>query len=98
MYTREKLILKSRDSCITAHHFRRHFFGGANPAVPVNDNTQSIFPPDVHAVMDHGKRDVSRFPIATGVYYKKDYSEGRRYFTLQEYSSPDFLHGRKVKV
>ena len=27
-YTREKLILKSRDSCITAHHFRRHFFGG----------------------------------------------------------------------
>ena len=27
-------------------------------------------------MMDHGKRDVSRFPIATGVYYKKDYSEG----------------------
>ena len=52
------------------------FLWWANPAVPVNDNTQSIFPPDVHAVMDHGKRDVSRFPIATGVYYKKDYSEG----------------------
>lgn len=52
------------------------FLWWANPAVPVNDHTQSIFPPDVHAVMDHGKRDVSRFPIATGVYYKKDYSEG----------------------
>ncbi len=52
------------------------FLWWANPAVSVNDNTQSIFPPDVHAVMDHGKRDVSRFPIATGVYYKKDYSEG----------------------
>lgn len=52
------------------------FLWWANPAVPVNDDTQSIFPPDVHAVMDHGKRDVSRFPIATGVYYKKDYSEG----------------------
>lgn len=26
--------------------------------------------------MDHGKRDVSRFPIATGIYYKHDYSEG----------------------
>lgn len=52
------------------------FLWWANPAVPVNDNTQSVFPPDVHAVMDHGKRDVSRFPIATGVYYKKDYSEG----------------------
>lgn len=52
------------------------FLWWANPAVPVNDHTQSVFPPDVHAVMDHGKRDVSRFPIATGVYYKKDYSEG----------------------
>lgn len=52
------------------------FLWWANPAVPVNDHTQSIFPPDVHAVMDHGKRDVSRFPIATGVYYKKDYSDG----------------------
>lgn len=52
------------------------FLWWANPAVAVNDRTQSIFPPDVHAVMDHGKRDVSRFPIATGVYYKHDYSEG----------------------
>lgn len=51
------------------------FLWWANPAVSVNDNTQSVFPPDVHAVMDHGKRDVSRFPIATGVYYKHDYSE-----------------------
>lgn len=52
------------------------FLWWANPAVPVNDDTQSVFPPDVHAVMDHGKRDVSRFPIATGVYYKQDYSAG----------------------
>ncbi len=52
------------------------FLWWANPAVSVNDNTQSIFPPDVHSVYDHGKRDVSRFPIATGVYYKHDYSEG----------------------
>ena len=52
------------------------FLWWANPAVPVNDHTKSIFPPDVHAVMDHGKRDVSRFPIATGVYYKHDYSAG----------------------
>lgn len=56
--------------------FPQTFLWWANPAVAVNDDTQSIFPPDVHAVMDHGKRDVSRFPIATGVYYKKDYSEG----------------------
>ncbi len=52
------------------------FLWWANPAVAVNDFTQSVFPPDVHNVMDHGKRDVSRFPIASGVYYKHDYSEG----------------------
>ncbi|NLC06256.1 MAG: DUF5107 domain-containing protein, partial [Erysipelothrix sp.] len=52
------------------------FLWWANPAVPANDHTQSIFPPDVHSVYDHGKRDVSRFPIATGEYYKYDYSEG----------------------
>lgn len=52
------------------------FLWWANPAVAVNAQTQSIFPPDVTAVMDHGKRDVSKFPIATGVYYKHDYSAG----------------------
>ncbi|GGG62627.1 tetratricopeptide repeat protein [Paenibacillus radicis (ex Gao et al. 2016)] len=52
------------------------FLWWANPAVAVNDDTQSVFPPDVTAVFDHGKRDVSRFPIATGTYYKMDYSEG----------------------
>ena len=52
------------------------FLWWANPAVHVNDDYQSIFPPDVHAVFDHGKRDVSEFPIATGTYYKVDYSPG----------------------
>lgn len=52
------------------------FLWWANPAVPVNDHTYSVFPPDVNAVMDHGKRAVSTFPIATGEYYKYDYSAG----------------------
>lgn len=52
------------------------FLWWANPAVPVNDHTYSVFPPDVNAVMDHGKRAVSTFPIATGEYYKCDYSAG----------------------
>lgn len=52
------------------------FLWWANPAVPVNEHTYSVFPPDVHAVMDHGKRAVSTFPVATGEYYKYDYSEG----------------------
>ncbi|HKV57124.1 MAG TPA: DUF5107 domain-containing protein [Ktedonobacteraceae bacterium] len=52
------------------------FLWWANPAVFAGDATQSVFPPDVHAVFDHGRRDVSRFPIATGTYYKTDYSAG----------------------
>ena len=52
------------------------FLWWANPAVAVNEHYQSVFPPDVNAVFDHGKRAVSTFPIATGVYYNMDYSAG----------------------
>lgn len=52
------------------------FLWWANPAVAVNDYYQSVFPPDINAVFDHGKRAVSSFPIATGTYYKMDYSAG----------------------
>ena len=52
------------------------FLWWANPAVEVDDAYQSVFPPDVNAVFDHGKRAVSSFPIATGTYYKMDYSAG----------------------
>ncbi|NDV57855.1 DUF5107 domain-containing protein [Bacteroides sp. 519] len=56
--------------------FPQTFLWWANPAVVVNDGYHSVFPPDVHAVFDHGKRAVSNFPIATGEYYKQDYSAG----------------------
>ena len=79
------------------------FLWWANPAVSVNDNTQSVFPPDVHSVYDHGKRAVSRFPIATGIYYKHDYSAGvdiSRYKNIPvptsymaEHSDFDFVGG-----
>jgi tetratricopeptide (TPR) repeat protein len=52
------------------------FLWWSNPALKVNDHYQSVFPPDVHAVFDHGRRDVSSFPIAKGTYYKVDYSPG----------------------
>lgn len=52
------------------------FLWWANPAVSVNDHYRSVFPPDINAVFDHGKRAVSSFPIATGTYYKMDYSAG----------------------
>lgn len=52
------------------------FLWWANPAVAVNEHYRSVFPPDINAVFDHGKRAVSSFPIATGTYYKMDYSSG----------------------
>ncbi len=52
------------------------FLWWANPAVSVNEHYRSVFPPDINAVFDHGKRAVSSFPIATGTYYKMDYSAG----------------------
>lgn len=56
--------------------FPQTFLWWANPAVVVNKDYYSVFPPDVNAVFDHGKRAVSSFPIATGSYYKWDYSAG----------------------
>jgi tetratricopeptide (TPR) repeat protein len=56
--------------------FPQTFLWWANPAVKVSEHYQSVFPPDVYAVFDHGKRDVSDFPIATGTYYKVDYAPG----------------------
>lgn len=52
------------------------FLWWANPAYKVNDDTATVMPLDVTAVMDHGKRAVSTYPIATGEYYKMDYSAG----------------------
>ena len=71
-----KLISKLRPNCSIDTHLPQTFLWWANPAVKVNDHYQSVFPPDVNAVFDHGKRDVSTFPIAKGTYYKVDYSPG----------------------
>ncbi|OLS42190.1 DUF5107 domain-containing protein [Bacillus sp. MRMR6] len=71
-----KAYLEVKSQVYNRTPFPQTFLWWANPAVAVNEHTQSVFPPDVHAVFDHGKRDVSKFPIATGTYYKMDYSEG----------------------
>ncbi|MGN6178697.1 MAG: DUF5107 domain-containing protein [Mucilaginibacter sp.] len=72
----EKAYLEIRAQLYNRTNLPQTFLWWANPAVSVNDDYQSVFPPDVNAVFDHGKRDVSTFPIATGVYYKVDYSPG----------------------
>ena len=71
-----KSYIEIRGQLYNPTNLPQTFLWWANPAVPVNDHTYSVFPPDVNAVMDHGKRAVSTFPIATGEYYKADYSAG----------------------
>ena len=71
-----KAYIEIRGRLFNPTDFPQTFLWWANPAVHVNDSTFSVFPPDVNAVMDHGKRAVSTFPIATGEYYKADYSAG----------------------
>ncbi len=71
-----KAYLEVRGRLYNRTPFPQTFLWWANPAVKVNDQYQSVFPPDVHAVFDHGKRDVSSFPIATGTYYKVNYAPG----------------------
>ncbi len=72
----DKAYIEIKGQLYNRTNLPQTFLWWANPAVAVNDNTQSVFPPDVCAVFDHGKRDVSTFPIATGVYYKHDYGAG----------------------
>ncbi|MBQ9198520.1 MAG: DUF5107 domain-containing protein [Clostridia bacterium] len=72
----DKAYIEIKGQLYNRTNLPQTFLWWANPAVAVNDNTQSVFPPDVSAVYDHGKRDVSKFPIATGVYYKHDYGAG----------------------
>ncbi len=71
-----KAYIEIRGKLYNRTPFPQTFLWWANPAVKVNDHYQSVFPPDVYAVFDHGKRDVSSFPVANGVYYKVDYSPG----------------------
>ena len=72
----DKSYLEIKGQLYNRTNLAQTFLWWANPAVSANEHTRSIFPPDVHAVYDHGKRDVSTFPIATGTYYKVDYSAG----------------------
>jgi hypothetical protein len=56
-----KAYLEIRGRLQNRSALRRLFCGG--PILQLcGDEYQSVFPPDVHAVFDHGKRDVSSFP------------------------------------
>lgn len=72
----ERAVLEVKVRLYNRTEVPQTFLWWANPAVAANEHYQSVFPPDVHAVMDHGKRAVSSFPIAKGTYYKVNYAPG----------------------
>ena len=69
----KKALLEIKSRVYNGNATPRSFLWWSNPAVKGGDQHQSIFPPDVTAVFDHGKRAVIDFPIAHGQYYKVDY-------------------------
>ena len=47
---------------------RHSFLWWENAAVPVNENYRLIFPPDVNYVQFHYRKNVTGYPVASGVY------------------------------
>ncbi|MDP9160613.1 MAG: DUF5107 domain-containing protein [Acidobacteriota bacterium] len=67
------------EACVQIYNrtpFRQTFLWWANAGIPVHDQYQAFFPPDVTYVADHAKRAVTDFPIAHDFYYGVDYSRG----------------------
>lgn len=69
----DKALLQIKSKVYNGNDTPRTFLWWSNPAVKGGDGHQSVFPPDVTAVFDHGKRAVIDFPIAHGTYYKVAY-------------------------
>ncbi len=62
--------------------------GGRIPPCTVDRSHQSIFPPDVTAVMDHGKRDVSSVPDRHGRVLQGRLLSGDRHQSLRNIPVP----------
>ncbi len=58
--------------------FVQTFLWWTNIATRVHEAYQSFLPPDVHAVADHARRSMSRYPLADGCYYGVDYGARAR--------------------
>ena len=56
---------------------RHSFLWWENAAVPVNESYELFFPPDVHFVQFHYRKNVTSFPIAKGVYNGIRMGEGK---------------------
>lgn len=70
---KDKALLQIKSRVFNTTDTPKSFLWWSNPAVKGGKGHQSVFPPDVTAVFDHGKRAVIDFPIAHGEYYKVKY-------------------------
>ncbi len=82
---------------------RHSFLWWENAAVPVNEQYRLIFPPDVHYVQFHYRKNVTSYPVASGVYngirlgdhtdisYHKNTRQPTSYFCAE--SDYDFFGG-----
>ena len=56
---------------------RHSFLWWENAAVPVNEQYRLVFPPDVHYVQFHYRKNVTEYPVASGGVQR--HSDGRRH-------------------
>jgi tetratricopeptide (TPR) repeat protein len=55
---------------------RHSFLWWENAAVPVNQQYRLVFPPDVHYVQFHYRKNVTTYPVASGVYNGIRFGDG----------------------
>lgn len=72
----DKSVIEAKIRLYNRTPFTQTFLWWANVAVPVHEQYQAFFPPDVTFVADHAKRAISRFPVARNFYYGVDYRSG----------------------
>jgi len=56
--------------------FTQGFMWWANAAVPINEQYQVVFPPDVHFAVNHHKTPVTPYPSAGGKFNNQEYIKG----------------------
>lgn len=83
----DKAYIELNARIFNTSDFPETFLWWANPAFKAEGGHQSIFPPDVTAVFDHGKRDVTQFPITKGKYYKFDYNNNGKGTDISRYDN-----------
>jgi len=71
-----KAYLETKVRLYNRTDFTHGFMWWANAAVPINEQYQVVFPPDVHFAVNHHKAPVTPYPLAGGKFNNQEYSKG----------------------